>query len=92
MGDSPLLMSEELMKVMKKQTDSGFGVDAREGPGGLSSPEALLIFCMTLSRVGWPRESLESCMTLSWVGSPVLAPGSLVYCIGIFLSDLLHSV
>ena len=27
-GDSPLLMSEELVKVMKKQTDSGFGVDA----------------------------------------------------------------
>ena len=26
-----------------RQTDSGSGVDARAGPGGLSSPEALLI-------------------------------------------------
>ena len=26
-----------------RQTDSGLGVDARVGPGGLSSPEALLI-------------------------------------------------
>ena len=31
---------------------------------------------MSLSWVGWPRESLESCMTLSWVGSPVLAPST----------------
>ena len=36
-------MSEELVKVMKKQTDSGFGVDAQAGPGGPWSPEALLI-------------------------------------------------
>ena len=32
------------------------------------------LFHMTLSWMGWPRESLEFCMTLSWVGSPVLAP------------------
>ena len=38
-------MSEELVKGIKivSQRDSGFGVDARAGPGGLSSPEALLI-------------------------------------------------
>ena len=44
-GDSPLLMSEELVKGIKivSQRDSGFGVDAQAGPGGLSSPEALLI-------------------------------------------------
>ena len=43
-GDSPLLMSEELVKGIKivSQRDSGFGVDARAGPGDLSSPEALL--------------------------------------------------
>ena len=40
-GDSPLLMSEELVKVIKslRQTDSGFGIDARAGPGGPSSPD-----------------------------------------------------
>ena len=44
-GESPLLMSEELVKGIKivRQTDSGFGVDARAGLGGPSSPEALLI-------------------------------------------------
>ena len=44
-GDSSLLLSEELVKGINivRQTDSGFGVDARAGPGGLSSPEALLI-------------------------------------------------
>ena len=33
------------MKGIKivSQRDSGFGVDARAGPGGLSSPEALLV-------------------------------------------------
>ena len=35
-GDSPPLMSEELVKNHKiiKQTDSGFGVDAQADPGG----------------------------------------------------------
>ena len=35
-GDSPPLMSEELVKSPKivKQTDSSFGVDAQAGPGG----------------------------------------------------------
>ena len=44
-GDSSLLLSEELVKGINivRQTDSGFGVDARAGPGGLLSPEALLI-------------------------------------------------
>ena len=39
-------MSEELVgesHEIVKQTDSGFGVDARAGPVGPMSPEALLI-------------------------------------------------
>ena len=37
-------MSEELVKdKIVRQTDSGSGVDARAGPGGPLSPEALLI-------------------------------------------------
>ena len=44
-GDSSLLLSEELVKGINivRQTDTGFGVDAQAGPGGLLSPEALLI-------------------------------------------------
>ena len=40
-GDSPPLMSEELVtsREIVKQTDFGFGVDARAGPGGLSSSD-----------------------------------------------------
>ena len=39
-----MLMSEELVKdKIVRQTDPGSGVDARAGPGGLLSPEALLI-------------------------------------------------
>ena len=60
-----------------RETDSGLGVDARAGPGGPSSPEALLIRTLLHDLVmgRMARDSLESCMTLSWVGSPVLAPG-----------------
>ena len=37
-------MSEELVKdKIVRQTDSGSGVDARAGPGGPLSPEALLV-------------------------------------------------
>ena len=44
-GDSSLLLSEELVKGINivRQTDTGFGVDAQAGPGGLPSPEALLM-------------------------------------------------
>ena len=48
--------------VNSRQTDFGFGVDARAGPGSPSSPDPP---CLS----GLLR------MTLSWVGSPVLAPG-----------------
>ena len=43
-GDSSLYVRRvgERHKIVR-QTDSGFGVDARAGPGGPSSPEALLI-------------------------------------------------
>ena len=34
------------------------------------------LFRMTLSWMGWPRESLEFCMILSWLGSPGLAPST----------------
>lgn len=40
-----------------KQTDSGFGVDAQAGPGGLLSPDS-------------PCPSELTRMTLSWVGTP----------------------
>ena len=49
-----------------KQTDFGFRVDARTGPGGLLSPDS-------------PCPSGLSHMTLSWVGTPVLAPGRLPF-------------
>ena len=39
-GDSPPLMSEELVtsREIVKQTDFGFGVDAQAGPGGPLEP------------------------------------------------------
>ena len=44
MGQPPanVRRAGERHKIIR-QTDSGLGVDARVGPGGLSSPEALLI-------------------------------------------------
>ena len=50
--------------VNSRQTDFGFGVDARAGPGSPSSPDPP---CLS----GLLR------MTLSWVGSPVLAPDTI---------------
>ena len=47
--------------VNSRQTDFGFRVDARAGPG---SPPSSDLPCL----------SGLLCMTLSWVGSPVLAP------------------
>ena len=49
--------------VNSRQTDFGFGVDARAGPGSPLSPDPP---CLS----GLLR------MTLSWVGSPVLAPST----------------
>ena len=58
-------MSEELVKGIHnivRQTDSGFGVDARADSGGPLSSDP-------------PCSSDLLYMTLSWVGSPVVAPG-----------------
>ena len=56
-------MSEECNIADSKQTDFGFGVDARaEDPLRPDPPCPVRLFRMTLS----------------WVGSPVLAPGTVV--------------
>ena len=64
-GDSPLVMPEELVEgtINSRQTDFGVWVDARAGPGSPSSPDPP---CLS----GLLR------MTLSWVGSPMLAPSN----------------
>ena len=75
-GDSPL-MSEECSIADSKQTDFGFGVDARaEDPLRPDPPCPVRLFCMTLSwvRMGSPLSPYPvlparlSHMTLSWDG------------------------